>query len=64
MTTVLDWRSAISRFVAMHVGADGTLTRTGSWQSAGYGSQDLRALPLDGDRVALVDDEVRVVRVG
>jgi hypothetical protein len=64
VTTVQDWRSAVSRFVAMRVSADGALTRTGSWQTVGYADQDVRSLPLDGGRVALVDDEVRVVRVG
>jgi uncharacterized secreted protein with C-terminal beta-propeller domain len=64
VTTVQDWRSAVSRFVAIHVSEDGSLTRTGSWQTVGYADQDVRSLPLGGDRVALVDDEVRVVRVG
>jgi len=64
VTTVQDWRSAVSRFVAIRVSEDGSLTRTGSWQTVGYADQDVRSLPLRGDRVALVDDEVRVVRVG
>jgi hypothetical protein len=64
VTAVQDWRTALSRFVAMRVAPDGTLTPTGSWQSAGYDGRDLRALPLGGGRVALVDDGVRVVHVG
>ena len=52
-----------SRFVALRVGADGSLTETGSWVTRAYGGEDVRALPLGGGRVALVGDVVRVVDV-
>jgi hypothetical protein len=40
------------------------LTPTGSWTARRYAGEDVRALPLGGGRLALVDDVVRVVRVG
>lgn len=64
--------SGRSRFVALHVGTDGSLTATGSWPTApgpavevwpATGSEP-RALPLGGSRVALVDDHVRIVTLG
>ena len=64
VTSVQRWSSIRPQLVAVRVDADGTLTRTASWtMHAGDGSR-VRALPLGGGRVALVDDRVRVVRVG
>jgi beta propeller domain-containing protein len=53
-----------ARFVALHVGTDGTLRRAGSWSAAGSDAVDDRVLPLGGDRVALVGQAVRIVHVG
>jgi uncharacterized secreted protein with C-terminal beta-propeller domain len=63
VTPVQDWARGGSRFVALRLGADGSLTETGSWVTRGYGGEDARALPLGGSRVALVGDVVRVVDV-
>ncbi|QWZ08262.1 beta-propeller domain-containing protein [Nocardioides panacis] len=63
VTPVQDWARGGARFVALRVGADGSLTETGSWVSRGYGGEDARTLPLGGGRVALVGDVVRVVDV-
>jgi hypothetical protein len=64
VTTVADWDGSGSRLVALHVAPDGTLTRTGAWATARYLGEDVRVLPIAGGRVALVDDDVRVVHVG
>ncbi len=61
VTPVTDWEGS-TRFVAVHVGADGSLTQEASWTEAGAPT-DLRALPLGGDRVALVGDGIHVVDV-
>jgi hypothetical protein len=53
-----------SRFVALHVGTDGSLTPAGSWSAAGSDTITDRALPLGGGRVALVAQGVRIVHVG
>jgi hypothetical protein len=63
VTPVQSWTDQRSRFVALHVARDGTLTPTGSWTARRYAGEDVRALPLGGGRLALVDDVVRVVRV-
>jgi hypothetical protein len=64
VTPVQSWATGTSRFVALHVGTDGRLSGTGSWPGRGFLGTDVRALPLGGDRVALVDDGVRLVHVG
>ncbi len=51
-----------TRVVAVRVGPGGSLERLGSWR-VGPGPLSTRTLPLGGDRVALVDGRVRVVRV-
>ena len=53
-----------SRFLALHVSEDGSLTLAGSWSAAGSDAIADRALPLAGDRVALVGQGVRIVHVG
>jgi hypothetical protein len=63
VTPVTDWRSSTSRFVALHVGPDGSLTETASWTTRRYAGEDVRTLPLGGGRIALVGDVVRVVDV-
>ena len=63
VTPVQDWARGGTRFVALRVAADGSLSETGSWVTRGYGGEDVRALPLGGSRVALVGDVVRVVDV-
>ncbi|NUR06923.1 MAG: hypothetical protein HOQ45_07935, partial [Nocardioidaceae bacterium] len=60
---VSDWTSGSQRFVAVHVGADGSLTETGSWVTRHW-SDRVRPLPLGAGRVALVGDVVRLVDVG
>jgi hypothetical protein len=62
--SVQGWVTGRARFVAVHVTADGKLSAAGSWASGVGLGGEVRALPLGGGRVALVDDEVRVVRVG
>ena len=64
LTTVESWRTGRSRFVAVQVAPDGRLTGTGSWATRSFSASQVRALPLGGGRVALVDDTVRLVRVG
>jgi hypothetical protein len=64
LTPVSSWATSRCRFVALHVAVDGRLSETGSWASRPGAGTEVRALPLGGDRVALVDDSVRVVRVG
>lgn len=61
---VWSWQTGRSRFVAVHVSGTGQLSETGSWASGRYLGTAARTLPLGGDRVALVDDEVRLVHVG
>ena len=63
VTPVTDWASSTSRFVALHVGSDGALSETASWVTRRYAGEDVRTLPLGGDRIALVGDVVRVVDV-
>jgi Beta propeller domain len=63
VTPVQDWATGRSRFVALHVADDGTLSETGSWVTQGYAGDTVRTLPLAGGRVALVGDVVRVVDV-
>ncbi len=63
VTPVQDWMTGGSRFVALHVGSDGTLTETGSWVTRRYAGETVRTLPLGDGRVALVGDVVRVVDV-
>ncbi len=64
LTSVEDRGSYASGVLAVHVGADGTLARAGSWPTSVALGAGVRMLPLAGDRVALVDDAVRVVQVG
>jgi hypothetical protein len=63
VTPVQDWATGRSRFVALHVADDGTLSETGSWVTQHYAGDLVRTLPLDHGRVALVGDVVRVVDV-
>jgi hypothetical protein len=63
VTPVQDWATGRSRFVALHVADDGTLSESGSWVTQSYAGDLVRTLPLDGGRVALVGDVVRVVDV-
>ena len=63
VTPVQDWATGRSRFVSLHVADDGTLSETGSWVTQNYAGEMVRTLPLDGGRVALVGDVVRVVDV-
>ncbi len=48
--------------MAIHVSDDGSLAQVGSWATDGW-SGDVRTLPLDDGRVALVGGGVRVVEV-
>jgi hypothetical protein len=52
-----------SRLVALRVGEDGTLTPAGSWPAGRWNASDVRALPLDDGRVALVRPGDRPVRL-
>ena len=64
VTPVGSWEPNRSRFVALRVTPDGSLTQTASWSTGQVLGAGARVLPLGGDRVALVDDRVRLVRVG
>ncbi len=63
VTPVQDWASGRSRFVALHVGTDGSLSETASWVTQRYAGEGVRTLPLGDGRIALVGDVVRVVDV-
>ncbi|MEO5709742.1 MAG: beta-propeller domain-containing protein [Nocardioidaceae bacterium] len=63
VTPVMDWSTNRSRFVALHVGTDGSLSQTASWVTRRYAGVEVRTLPLGGGRIALVGDVVRVVDV-
>jgi hypothetical protein len=63
VTPVTDWSTNRSRFVALHVGTDGSLSQTASWVTRRYAGTDVRTLPIGGGRIALVGDVVRVVDV-
>ena len=63
VTPVQDWSTQTSRFVALHVGDDGTLTQTASWVTRRYAGDGVRTLPLRDGRIALVGDTVRVIDV-
>jgi len=63
ITPVQDWAAGRSRFVAVHVALDGSLTETGSWVTRRYVGDTVRTLPLGDGRAALIGDAVRVVVV-
>jgi hypothetical protein len=64
VTAVDDWTDAAGpSFVAVRVGRGGSLRETGSWPAGPAVTGSLRALPLGGDKVALVDAGVRVVHL-
>jgi hypothetical protein len=52
-----------SRLVALRVGGTGSLTPVGSWPAGRWNAGDVRALPLDDGRVALVRPGDRPVRL-
>ena len=54
LTPVQDWSDGDSRMAILKVNGDGTLTRTLTDRIAGWDASGVRALPLGGDRVALV----------
>ncbi len=60
---VTRWRDGSTRVVAVTVGADGSLRAGRSWPVRGW-QAGVRALPLGGDRVALVAGGIRVLHVG
>ena len=62
LTPVQHWDTASTEVVALHVDGDGSLRRVGSWATGRSGTA-VRVLPLGGDRIALVGDEVRLVDV-
>ena len=64
ITPVTSWDTAGSRFVALHVSRDGQLSETASWAAGPSVESDVRALPLGGGRIVLVDGTIRVVRLG
>jgi hypothetical protein len=63
VTSVQEWATGSSRFEALRIGRDGSITSSGSWPSRTYAGEDLRTLPLGDGRLALVGDTVRVVDV-
>jgi uncharacterized secreted protein with C-terminal beta-propeller domain len=60
LTTVQSWNGGGGRLVALHVGDDGTLQIDELASHVGWGA---RTLPLDDGRVALVDENLRVLDV-
>lgn len=65
MAPVEDWRTGRSTLVAFAVGTDGSLSKAGSWDvDRRWAAWRVRSLPLGGDRVALVDREVRIIDLG
>jgi len=63
VTPVQDWSTGSSRFEALRVGRDGSITPVDSWTGRVYAIQDVRTLPLGAGRIALVGDTVRLVDV-
>jgi hypothetical protein len=61
LTTVSSWTGDRSRLVALDVGADGALRARDLATDVGWNA---RTLPLDDGRVALVDEQLRVLDVG
>lgn len=59
-----DWRRGGSRLLALRVSRTGDISRAGTWRLGRWSGSGARALPLDGDRVALVGDGVRIIDVG
>jgi hypothetical protein len=65
LAPVEDWHTGGSTLVAFAVGADGSLSRTLSWDvDRRWGAWRVRTLPLGGERVALVDRHVEILQVG
>jgi hypothetical protein len=58
---VSSWTGDRSRLVALDVGADGALRARDLATDVGWNA---RTLPLDDGRVALVDEQLRVLDVG
>jgi uncharacterized secreted protein with C-terminal beta-propeller domain len=61
LTTVSSWTSDRTRLVALHVSDSGTLDARDLATDVGWNA---RTLPLDDGRVALVDEDLRVLEVG
>jgi hypothetical protein len=61
LTPLGDWSRGRNRLLALHVSADGSLHEVGSWPLRRWSAELVRALPLPGGRVALVDHGVRVL---
>lgn len=57
-TTVSHWSGA-NKVIRLAVAADGSLTQTGEWPS----EYQARVLPVDGERVALVGEAIRLVNL-
>jgi uncharacterized secreted protein with C-terminal beta-propeller domain len=65
LVPVSRWSDGSTTVVAVRVGTDGSLARVRAWRTTrGTDGTGPRALPLGGDRVALVDRAVRLVHVG
>ena len=64
LAAVDNWNRGGARLLALHVGREGRLTRAGSWDVGRWSGGQARALPLAGDRVALVRGGVRIIDVG
>ena len=60
LTTVASWTGDRSRLVALHVSDTGALEARDLVTDVGW---DARTLPLDDGRVALVDEDLRVISV-
>jgi hypothetical protein len=61
LTTVASWTTDRTRLVALEVGNDGALEARDLATDVGWNA---RTLPLDDGRVALVDEDLRVLDVG
>lgn len=62
--TVEDWLTGRAKTVALHVGREGALTSVRTWRLDRWAGESVRALPLGGGRVAIVDRDVRIADIG
>ena len=65
VTPVQDWEDGSIRMAILKINDDGSITRTLTDRVAGWDGSHVRALPLEGDQVALVaKGRVRLLTVG
>jgi hypothetical protein len=63
LVVVEHWRTGRSTLEAFRVGTAGALHPVGGWSLSRWYGDQVRTLPLDGGRVAVVDRQVRILDV-